>query len=107
MKGAIAQAISAVQLAQEAGDSGDLAELQAKADADPKDLQAQFDLALGLYAARRNEQAIDTLLEIIRRKRDWKDGAAREQLIKVFDALGPTHELTVTGRRRLSSVLFS
>ncbi|MDP4795689.1 MAG: tetratricopeptide repeat protein, partial [Rhodospirillales bacterium] len=94
-------------LAQEAGDSGDLAELQAKADADPKDLQAQFDLALGLYAARRNEQAIDTLLEIIRRKRDWKDGTAREQLIKVFDALGPTHELTVTGRRRLSSVLFS
>ena len=107
MKGAIAQAIAAVQLAQEAGDSGDLVELQAKADADPKGLQAQFDLALGLYAARRNEQAIDTLLEIIRRKRDWKDGAAREQLIKVFDALGPTHELTVTGRRRLSSVLFS
>ena len=53
------------------------------------------------------EAAIDELLEIIRRKKDWNDGAAREQLIKIFDALGPTHELTTTGRRRLSSVLFS
>ena len=107
MKGAIAQAISAFTLAAEAGDSGDLAELQAKVDADPKDLQAQFDLALAQYAAKRNEQAIDTLLEIVRRKRDWKDDAARQQLIKIFDALGPTHEATLNGRRRLSSVLFS
>lgn len=107
MKGAIAQAIAAFTLAEEAGDSGDLAELQAKVDADPKDLQAQFDLALAQYAAKRNEQAIDTLLEIVRRKRDWNDDAARQQLIKIFDALGPTHELTLNGRRRLSSVLFS
>lgn len=107
MKGAVAQAIAAFTLAEEAGDSGDLAELQAKVDADPKDLQAQFDLALAQYAAKRNEQAIDTLLEIVRRKRDWNDDAARQQLIKIFDALGPTHELTLNGRRRLSSVLFS
>jgi len=107
MKGTIAAAINAFQLDEETEDSGDLAELQQKVDADPADLQARFDLALALYAAKRNEAAIDELLEIVRRKKDWNDGAAREQLIKIFDALGPTHELTTSGRRRLSSVLFS
>lgn len=107
MKGQIAAAISAFQLDEETGDSGDMAELQQKVEADPADPQARFDLALALYASKRNEEAIDALLEIIRRKKDWNDGAAREQLIKIFDALGPTHELTKDGRRRLSSVLFS
>jgi len=52
------------------------------------------------------EQAIDDLLEIITRKRDWNEEAARKQLVKFFEALGATHELTLSGRRRLSSLLF-
>lgn len=107
MKSLIAAAISTFELEQVADDAGDTAELQAKVDANPKDFQARLDLALGLYAAKRNEQAIDELLEIVRQDKDWNEGAARENLIKIFDALGPTHELTTSGRRRLSSVLFS
>ena len=107
MKSTIAAAISTIELEENIEDAGDIAELQAKVDADPKDHQARFDLALALYAGRKNEEAIDALLEIIIRKKDWNDGAAREQLIKIFDALGGTHELTISGRRRLSSALFS
>ncbi len=59
------------------------------------------------YAAARNEEAIDELLEIVRRERAWNEVAAREMLLQVFDALGPTHELSVGGRRKLSSILFS
>ena len=92
---------------EEADADGDWTELQAKVDADPKDLQARFDLANALYAARKNEEAIDQLLEIIVRNKAWNDEAAREQLVKIFNALGFTHELTVSGRRRLSSILFS
>lgn len=107
MKSTIAAAITAFELDQAADDAGDTAELQALVDADPKDLQARFDLALALYAAKRNEQAIDALLEIIRLNKGWNDGAAREQLIKIFDALGFAHELTVSGRKRMSTLLFS
>lgn len=107
MKSLIAAAISMFELDQVADDAGDTADLQAKVDANPKDLQARLDLALGLYAAKQNQQAIDELLEIVRLNKDWNDGAARENLIKIFDALGPTHELTKSGRRSLSSVLFS
>ena len=67
-------------------------------------LLVAFPLAFGGLA---KPTGIDALLEVIDRKKDWNDGAAREQLIKIFDALGGAHELTVSGRRRLSSVLFS
>lgn len=107
IKSAIAAAISALEMEEEADAAGDWTELQAKVEADPKDLQARFDLANALYAARKNEEAIDQLLEIIIRNKAWNDEAAREQLVKIFDALGFTHELTVSGRRRLSSILFS
>ena len=50
---------------------------------------------------------MDELLEIFRRDRRWNDDAARKQLVKMFDALGTTHPLTVSGRRRLSTLLFS
>jgi putative thioredoxin len=46
------------------------------------------------------------LLEIIGRKRDWNEEAARKQLVKFFEALGATNPLTLSGRRRLSSLLF-
>ena len=107
MKSLIAAAISTFELEQVANDAGDTLELQAKVDANPKDLQARLELALCLYAAKQNEQAIDELLETVRQNKDWNEGAARENLIKIFDALGPTHGLTTTGRRKLSSVLFS
>ncbi len=107
MKSEIAAAISALTLTEEMEDAGDVAELQSKVDADPKDHQSRFDLALALHAAGNSDRAIEELVEIVRRDKAWNDGAAREQLVKMFDALGPTHELTLSGRRRLSSVLFS
>ena len=66
-----------------------------------------MDLSVALFARGDAEGAIDELLELVRRDKAWNDEAARKQLVKVFDTLGGAHELTVSGRRRLSSVLFS
>ncbi len=55
----------------------------------------------------QSEEAIDNLLYIIQTDRGWKDDAARLQLLKVFEALGPTDPEVLSGRRRLSSLLFS
>ena len=107
VKADIEAAASALELAKEVGQTGDPAELRAKIEADPKDNQARLDLALALFARGDAEGAIDTLLELVRRDRAWNDEAARKQLVKIFDTLGGAHELTVAGRRRLSSVLFS
>jgi putative thioredoxin len=50
---------------------------------------------------------VDELLEIVRRNRGWNEEAARKQLVKLFEAMGPTDPLTLSARRRLSSLLFS
>ena len=73
----------------------------------PRDHQARFDLALGLNARGRREEAVDHLLEIVRRDRNWNEDGARKQLVQFFEAWGPTDEMTLAGRRRLSSLLFS
>jgi putative thioredoxin len=104
----IAAARAALELA-EAGDkaSSGLAELRARLAADPNDHQARLDLATALFAVGEQEAAIDELLDIVKRDRQWNDQAARKQLVKFFEAMGPTAPLTLTARRRLSSMLFS
>lgn len=99
-------ALTALELAENAP-SGDLGGLAAKVQQKPDDHQARFDLAAGLFTAGKKEEAIDELVEIIRRNRGWEDEKARKQLLKFFDALGPADPLTLAGRRKLSSVLFS
>ncbi len=105
--GAVAAALTALELAEAAKDAGDVATLRKKLDANPNDHQARFDLASALYARGTVEAAIDELLKIVRAEREWNEDAARKQLVKIFDALGPKHPATAAGRRKLSSILFS
>ena len=100
-------AASALALAEKTAETGDRGELLARLEADPNDHQARFDLALALHAEGRNEEAIDTLIEIVRRAREWNEQAARKQLLEMFEALGPADPVTVAGRRKLSAILFS
>jgi putative thioredoxin len=104
---AIAAVRAAIELAEQAASLGDLAELQRRVDADALDHQARFDLAVGLAGKGRRKEAVDHLLEIVRRDRSWNDDGARKQLVQFFEAWGPKDETTIAGRRRLSSILFA
>ena len=104
---AIVGARAAIDLAEQAGSLGDLADLQRQIEADPLDHQARFDLALGLNARGQRQEAADHLLEIVRRDRNWNEDGARKQLLQFFEAWGPMDATTVAGRRRLSSILFA
>jgi putative thioredoxin len=105
---AIAGARAQIDLAQQSSaNSGELDKLKAAVAQDPADHQARLDLATALFAAGQPQEAVDELLASIRKSRDWNEGAARKQLLKIFEALGPTHEVSVGGRRQLSSILFS
>ena len=98
---------AAIELAEQAGKSGSPAELEAKLAQNPADHQTRFDLALAHYAAGQKEQAVEQLLELVRRDRNWNEGSARKQLVKLFEAFGGADPLTVSARKRLSSILFS
>ena len=104
---AVAAARAALEVAEQAKSVGPIADLEQKVAANPLDHQARFDLALALNAKGRRQEALDNLLEIVKRDRKWNDDGARKQLVQLFEAWGPTDEATVNGRKRLSSVLFS
>jgi putative thioredoxin len=82
-------------------------ELEGKVAANPLDHQARFDLAVALSANGKRAEAVNNLLDIVRRDRKWNEDGARKQLVQFFEAWGPTDEATVEGRKRLSSILFS
>lgn len=81
--------------------------LEQKTAKTPKDLQARFDLSLQHLAAGQLEKGIDTIITLIRLNRDWEEQKARKFLLEIFEALGYAHPLTLSGRRKLSTVLFS
>ncbi|OJI93816.1 putative thioredoxin [Planktotalea frisia] len=102
----IEAAFAQLELARQAAQAGPLAELTAAVEANPDDLQARFDLATALNANNQTQDAVDVLLEIFRRDREWNDGAAKTQLFTIFDAIKPEDPIVLNGRRKLSSMIF-
>jgi len=96
-----------IELLEASAGAGEAGALQAKVAANPDDLQARYDLAMALIAQGDGEGAMEELLEIFRRDREWNEGAAKEQLFKLFDSLGPKNAAAQKGRRRLSSMIFA
>ncbi len=104
---AVAAARAALDLAEQAQAVGPLDDLERKVAANPLDHQARLDLAVALAGQARRKEAVDHLIEIVKRDRKWNDDAGRKQLVQFFEAWGPTDEATVDGRKRLSSILFA
>jgi putative thioredoxin len=103
----IAGARSALALAAEGRKAAkQLSALQKKLASDPADNQTRYDFATALNATGRRAEAADALLEIIRREPSWKDGAARQQLLRFFEAWGLEDPASMAARRKLSSLLF-
>lgn len=96
-----------ITLAREAANAGPVAELQAAVDANPDDHQARLDLAIALHADGQVEEAVNELLDLFRRDREWNDGAAKAQLFTIFDAREAKDPIVLNGRRKLSSLIFA
>ena len=94
-------------LALAAAGPSDTADAERRLVADPNDHQARSELAAALAAKGQLDKAADQLLDLIARNREWNEGAARAQLLTVFEAAGQGSDLTRQGRRRLASILFS
>lgn len=104
---AVVSVLAELNLSTSAVDAGEVAQLRADLEANPKNHQVRLDLSTALIAAGDQEAGMDELLELIRLDRKWNEEAARKQLLTLFEALGPADPLTLAGRRRLSSILFS
>jgi putative thioredoxin len=103
---AIAQAKSALALAADAPDAGELAAFETAVAANPDDHQARFDLASAQIGAGQRDAAADNLLHIVAADREWNDDAARAKLLSLFEAVGLEDPWVAAQRRRLSLILF-
>ncbi len=97
---------AAIDLAEQSAGLGNLADIEARLQANPNDHQARFDLALALAAQHQEDRATDELIEIVRRDRTWNDDGARKQLLQFFEVWGAMDERSKAGRRKLSTVIF-
>lgn len=102
----IMQVAAEIDLAIAASETGETDELRAAISANENNHQARLDLAIALSASGDNEEAIETLLELFKRDREWGEEAAKKQLFQIFDLLGPKDPLAQKGRRRLTSMIF-
>jgi putative thioredoxin len=104
----VAAARTALDLAEQGQKAkGTTGKLRARLERDPDDHEARLELATALFGGGAREEAIDELLTLFKRDREWNEQAARKQLLKFFEAMGPTDPLTQNARRRLSSLMFS
>ena len=104
---AVDRARAAIALARDAKPVADLSGIEAKVAANPDDHDARFELAGGLMANGDRDRAAEELLEIVRRDREWNEGAAKAQLLKLFEATGLEDPWVAGQRRKLSQILFS
>lgn len=95
-----------LEIAKEASEAGPIPELRAKLADKPDEHGVRYELASALHASGKTEEAINELMELFRRDREWNEGAAQSQLFRIFDALEPNDPVALKGRRRLSSLVF-
>ena len=96
-----------IELAKQAREAGPISDLAILVEKKPNDHNARFELAQALHGAGQIEEAVDQLLELFRRDREWNDGAAKSQLFTIFEALEPNNTIVLSGRRKLSSMIFA
>ena len=97
---------STLDLASHVAKPDEALELSTRVRNTPTDWDARFELAGVLAGQGKHEDAAEHLLAILEKNLNWKEGAAKEQLLKIFEAAGPKAEVTKEGRRRLSAILF-
>ena len=96
-----------IELAKQARDAGPINDLAVLVEKEPDDHDARFKLAQALHGAEQVEEAVEQLLELFKRDREWNDGAAKSQLFIIFEALEPNNKIVLNGRRKLSSLIFA
>ena len=104
---AIARAQSALALAEIAPANAETGAFERRLADNPDDHEARYELAGALMAGGDRDAAADQLLELIRRDREWNEGAARKRLLQFMEVVGLEDPWARDQRRRLSAILFT
>lgn len=98
---------TALELMADATAPDELAELKSAVEKNPNDFDALFRLAEAQIASGKADEASENLFRILEQDMSWNENAAKNLLLKLFEAEGPKSDVSKKGRRRLSSILFA
>ena len=98
--------LAQLDLSGECASSEDEAELSARVQQNPDDLDARFAYAKCLAAGGKYEGALENLLAVLERDKTYQDGAAKEMMVKIFGIVGKRSELADAYREKLASLLY-
>ncbi|MFS2153457.1 thioredoxin [Rhizobium sp. Rhizsp42] len=104
---AIQAVVKKLEQIEEARKLGDPVALERALAANPDDHEARMKLAKIRNVEGAREEAADHLLYIMRKDRTFDDDGARRQLLQFFEVWGFKDPASVSGRRKLSALLFS
>ena len=105
-KQALAGARAQLTFLRQAATLPDGAELKSRLAQNPDDDEAGYQLAIQQLARQQHEAALDGLLRLFVRNRNYADGLPHKTLLQVFDLLGNDHPLVTTYRRKLYQAIY-
>lgn len=105
-KPALAGALAQLTFLRQAADLPDVASLKTRLAQNGEDDEAAYQLAIQQLARQQYEPALEALLQLFTRNRNYADGAAHKTLLQVFDLLGTQHPLVTTYRRKLYQAIY-
>jgi putative thioredoxin len=86
---------------------GDVQALEQRVARAPEDLDSRMQLARQYAATSQLERALAQYLDVLRRNKEFDDGAARKAMLDIFEMLGPDSEVAERYRSELARTLFS
>jgi putative thioredoxin len=98
--------MSRLELMLEAAETPEIKELQAQLESDPDNLELQFELAVQFSQAERVEEALQTILGVLQKDKNFKDGAARKTMIDILSSLGKGDPLAAQYQRKLFTLMY-
>ncbi len=103
---AVASVRAQLTFLRQAAELPDMADLKTRLAKDGNDDEALLQLSVQQLARQNYEPALDNLLQLFIRNRDFAEGAAHKALLQVFELLGTEHPLVTLYRRRLYQALY-
>lgn len=105
-KHAVAAVRAQLAFLKQSAELPDMAELKTRLAKNANDDEAVLQLSIQQLARQNYEPALESLLQLFLRNRDFADGAAHKTLLQVFELLGTEHPLVTAYRRRLYQALY-
>ena len=87
--------------------AGSPEEFLSDVNANPNNHELRFKLAEAYLASNQKTEALEQLLTIVKKDRNWEDDKARKKIVELLDAFGEDDPITSETRLKLSSIIFA